>query len=163
MPRWSIRDLRGHYAHRADSGRPCPHACCRGTRPHPAGLPVMRRAAASSSTAPRSTSSRSTRATSTPRPKSSAVPTTTRNGVRLNAAAAAAETQYVELTKTHRPKVDRAGGVTLASHGGAGRVERRTDGWYAVRAGGSIGPWSTRDAAVGWLIRQRVGHPRGRN
>ena len=48
---WNGRDTRGHYdsvdrvAEARFEGKDAPvcrHACCRGTRPHPAGLPVMR-------------------------------------------------------------------------------------------------------------------------
>jgi hypothetical protein len=45
---WNGRDTRGHYAklERVADDYPdtpvCHHACCKGKRPHPAGLPVMR-------------------------------------------------------------------------------------------------------------------------
>lgn len=52
---WNGRDKRGHYTN-ADTvaedwpDRPvCHHACCKGKRPHPPGLPVMRKAKPTSS------------------------------------------------------------------------------------------------------------------
>lgn len=57
---WNGRDNRGHFdtvdrvaeaRFRGEDAPLCPHACCNGRRPHPAGLPVMkkRKAGASSS------------------------------------------------------------------------------------------------------------------
>jgi hypothetical protein len=37
---WDVRDLRGHFSKEPDDMQPCPHACCRGRRVHPAHLPV---------------------------------------------------------------------------------------------------------------------------
>lgn len=42
MARYSIRDLLGHFVKPAKrEGRMCPHACCRGRRPHPDRFPVL--------------------------------------------------------------------------------------------------------------------------
>lgn len=42
MARFNIRDLLGHWTKRpGPEGRMCPHACCKGKRPHPDRLPVM--------------------------------------------------------------------------------------------------------------------------
>jgi hypothetical protein len=44
MARYSIRDLLGHFVRLPPASNEdgmCPHACCRGKRPHPDKLPVM--------------------------------------------------------------------------------------------------------------------------
>ena len=42
MARYDIRDLLGHWVRpRAREGQHCPHACCRGRRPHPDNFPVL--------------------------------------------------------------------------------------------------------------------------
>lgn len=44
MARYSIRDLLGHFVRlppASNENGMCPHACCKGRRPHPEKLPVM--------------------------------------------------------------------------------------------------------------------------
>lgn len=38
---YSIRDLFGHFAKRNQEGKPCPHKCCKGRRPHPRQIAVV--------------------------------------------------------------------------------------------------------------------------
>lgn len=40
--RYNVRDRLGHWVWpRSYGGKRCPHACCQGKRPHPAGFPVL--------------------------------------------------------------------------------------------------------------------------